>query len=605
MPKRLQKEEASATETYAKFIADPFETGYGHTVGNSLRRVLLSSLEGAAITSLKVDGAMHEFATIEGVTEDVTDIVLNLKKIKFKAHTRDEQVLLLSVNKEGAVTAADIQLNQNVELVNPDQHICTLDKKKKFEMELTVKIGRGFCPSDENKKPGQAIGIVAIDSIFSPVTRVRYAVEAARVGNRTDYDRLVLEIWTDGRITPDDALTQASAILAHHLDVFVGYDKNAVEFEEAADKQDDEKAKLKKLLNMSVNEIELSVRAANCLNNANITTVGQLALKTEQEMLKYRNFGKKSLNEIKEKLHVAQPLARHEFRAGPGGGAEGRSPENGIRICHETFEAHGQTGPHLGASQRDARQSGLQPDRTQARDDDPGQGQGRPFRRRKDGHARQERHHPSPPPRRRAAAPGRRRARSCSRKSRPRSRIAAAATPASSSSNSARAMPPSARSWNGWTPSSPPRRPRRRKPLPPPKPSRRKRSKFFQTRQARSLERAFLLGGLQRNQKNSNNTDEQQRRHPPDPLDAAGFEAARAELLLHEFLVIEILLGNAQMVGVGGIRPACFFIRAAFRAGFGPARHDGADSWDRPPASFQPPTPAYSSSVRRSRPIRM
>jgi len=302
MPKRLQKEDASATENYAKFIADPFETGYGHTIGNSLRRVLLSSLEGAAITSVKIDGAMHEFATVEGVAEDVTDIVLNLKKVKFKAHTRDEQTLLLSVNKEGAVTAADIQTNQNVELVNPTQHICTLDKKKKFEMDLTVKIGRGFCPSDENKKIGQAIGIVAIDSIFSPVTRVRYAVEAARVGNRTDYDRLILEIWTDGRITPDDALTQASAILAHHLDVFVGYDKNAIEFEEAADKQDDEKSKLKKLLNMSVNEIELSVRAANCLNNANITTVGQLALKTEQEMLKYRNFGKKSLNEIKEKL---------------------------------------------------------------------------------------------------------------------------------------------------------------------------------------------------------------------------------------------------------------------------------------------------------------
>ena len=234
MPKRLQKDDATATETYAKFIADPFETGYGHTIGNSLRRVLLSSLEGAAITSMKVDGAMHEFATIDGVVEDVTDIVLNLKKVKFKAHTRDAQTLLLSVNKEGAVTAADIQLNQNVELVNPDQHICTLDKKKKFEMELEVKIGRGFCPSDENKKPGQAIGVMAIDSLFSPVTRVRYAVEAARVGNRTDYDRLILEIWTDGRISPDDALTQASAILAHHLDVFVGYDKNAVEFEEAA-----------------------------------------------------------------------------------------------------------------------------------------------------------------------------------------------------------------------------------------------------------------------------------------------------------------------------------------------------------------------------------
>ncbi len=306
MPKRLSKEEGTATETYAKFIAEPFETGYGHTVGNSLRRVLLSSLEGAAVTSIKVDGAMHEFATIEGVVEDVTDLVLNLKKVLFKAHSREPQTLLLSVNKEGEVTAGDIELNQNVEIVNPKQIVCTLDKKKKFEMELEVKVGRGFCPGDENKKPDQAIGVIAIDSLFSPVTRVRYAVENARVGQRTDYDRLIMEIWTDGRITPDDALTQASAILQHHLDVFVGYDKNAVEFEETEAKQDDEKAKMKKLLNMSVNEIELSVRAANCLNNANITTVGQLAMKTESEMLKYRNFGKKSLNEIKDKLSSLQ-----------------------------------------------------------------------------------------------------------------------------------------------------------------------------------------------------------------------------------------------------------------------------------------------------------
>ncbi len=302
MPKRLVKEESSATETYAKFLAEPFETGYGHTIGNSIRRVLLSSLEGAAISSIKVDGAMHEFATIEGVVEDVTDIVLNLKKILFKAHNREQQTVLLSVNKEGAVTAADIQLVQNLEIVNPQQHICTLDKKKKFEMELEIKVGRGYLPGDENKKPNQPIGVIAIDSLFSPVTRVRYAVENARVGQRTDYDRLLLEIWTDGRISPDDALTQASAILQHHLDVFVGYDKNAVEFEEVVDRQDEEKSKLKKLLNMSVNEIELSVRAANCLNNANITTVGQLAMKSEQEMLKYRNFGKKSLNEIKDKL---------------------------------------------------------------------------------------------------------------------------------------------------------------------------------------------------------------------------------------------------------------------------------------------------------------
>ncbi len=302
MPKRLSKEDGTATPTYSKFIAEPFETGYGHTVGNSMRRVLLSSLEGAAITSVKIDGAMHEFTTIDGVVEDVTDIVLNLKRILFKAHTREPQTLLLSVHKEGPVTAGDIKLNQNVELVNPDQLICTLDKKKKFEMELEVRVGRGFCPGDENKKPDQPIGVIAIDSLFSPVTRVRYSVENARVGQRTDYDRLLIEIWTDGRISPDDALTQSSVILQKHLDVFALYDKNAVQFEEVVDKQDDEKAKLKKLLNMSVNEIELSVRAANCLNNANITSVGQLAMKTEAEMLKYRNFGKKSLNEIKEKL---------------------------------------------------------------------------------------------------------------------------------------------------------------------------------------------------------------------------------------------------------------------------------------------------------------
>lgn len=302
MPKRLTKDDATANATYAKFFAEPFETGYGHTIGNSLRRVLLSSLEGAAITSVKIDGAMHEFTTVDGVVEDVTELVLNLKRVRFRSHNREPQALLLSINKEGAVTAGDIQLNQNVELVNPEQLICTLDRKKKFEMELEVKTGRGFLPGDENKKVDQPIGVIAIDSLFSPVTRVRYTVENARVGQRTDYDRLIVEIWTDGRISPDDALTQASAILQHHLDVFVGYDKNAIEFEEVVDRQDDEKLRLRKLLNMSVNEIELSVRAANCLNNANITTVGQLAMKSEAEMLKYRNFGKKSLNEIKEKL---------------------------------------------------------------------------------------------------------------------------------------------------------------------------------------------------------------------------------------------------------------------------------------------------------------
>jgi DNA-directed RNA polymerase subunit alpha len=220
-----------------------------------------------------------------------------------KSHSREAHVVYLSVNKEGAVTAGDIKSDQVVEVLNPEQHICTLDKKMHFEIELEVKVGRGFCPAEENKKPEQAIGVIAIDSLFSPVRRVRYSIEDTRVGQRTDYDKLIIEMWTDGRITPEDAMVQSANILRHHLDVFCDYDKNIViEFEEAGEKVSAEQSKLRKILNMSVNEIELSVRAANCLNNANITTVGQLAMKSEQEMLKYRNFGKKSLNEIKEKL---------------------------------------------------------------------------------------------------------------------------------------------------------------------------------------------------------------------------------------------------------------------------------------------------------------
>ena len=302
MPKTLVKDEVSATDTYAKFIAEPFEAGYGHTLGNSLRRVLLSSLEGAAITSVRLEGAPHEFTSLPGVVEDVVDIILNLKKVKFKAPDHEGRTATISITKEGAVTAADIQCSQGVDVVNPDQHICTLDKKQRFDVELEIKIGRGFASGDENKHLDQPIGVIAIDSIFSPVTRVKYAVENTRVGQRTDYDKLILDVWTDGRITPDEALLQASAILRHHLDVFVGYDDNKVEFDETPEEVSQENTRLKKLLNMSVNEIELSVRAANCLNNANITTVGQLAMKTEAEMLKYRNFGKKSLNEIKDKL---------------------------------------------------------------------------------------------------------------------------------------------------------------------------------------------------------------------------------------------------------------------------------------------------------------
>jgi len=304
LPSKLTKVEEGATPTYGKFIAEPFEAGYGHTVGNSLRRVLLSSIEGAAISSIKIDGVNHEFQSIDGVVEDVTDIVLNLKKILIVSEKREAVKLHLKVNREGAVTAADIQADASIKIVNPEQVICTLDTKRTFEAEIEIKTGRGYYPGEANKKEEQAIGVIPIDSLFSPVRLVKYAVEATRVGQITDYDKLILEIWTDGRITPDDALKQSASILKHHPDVFDRVSSEQYEFENQQSAVSEEENKLRKLLNMSVNEIELSVRAANCLNNANITTVGELAMKTEQEMLKYRNFGKKSLNEIKEKLEA-------------------------------------------------------------------------------------------------------------------------------------------------------------------------------------------------------------------------------------------------------------------------------------------------------------
>lgn len=302
MPKRIEKDDASVAENYGKFFAEPFEAGYGRTIGNSLRRVLLSSLEGAAIYAIRIDGAMHEFCTLPGVMEDVTDIVLNLKKVLLKMYTREPRKISIKANGQGAITAADIITDGSVEVLNPDQHIATLDVDGKLNMEMSVRVGRGYCQAELNKANEQIIGLIPIDSLFSPVRRVKYTVENTRVGQRTDYDRLIMEIWTDGRVSPDEALTMSSAILRHHLDVFVSYDKDLIEFEKQEQETNTEREELRKKLNISVNEIELSVRAANCLNNANITTVGELAQKTEAEMLKYRNFGKKSLNEIKQKL---------------------------------------------------------------------------------------------------------------------------------------------------------------------------------------------------------------------------------------------------------------------------------------------------------------
>ena len=303
MPQNVQVDDATKTATYTRFTAEPFEIGYARTIGNSLRRVLLSSIEGAAISSVKIRGVNHEFSTIKGCAEDVTDIILNLKRVLLKTVSREAQTITLKAKGPCTVTAEAFAQDNSVTVLNPKQEICTLDVDGVLEMECDVRTGRGFCLAEGNKKADQDIGKIAIDSIFSPVTRVNFLVESTRVGQRTDYEKLVLDIWTDGRIDPEEALKTAGAVLRKHLDVFVDYaGEESLEFDDNDKKDADERERLRKLLNMSVNEIELSVRAANCLNNANISTVGELASKTEADMLKYRNFGKKSLTEIKEKL---------------------------------------------------------------------------------------------------------------------------------------------------------------------------------------------------------------------------------------------------------------------------------------------------------------
>jgi len=302
MPKRVQKDETTASATYGRFVAEPFEVGYARTIGNSLRRVLLSSIEAVAITSVKIEGAGHEFCTLPGVSEDVTDIILNFKRVLFKSYNRNPVRLKLSKEGPCVVTAADFVEDNSIEVLNPLQHIATLDVDGELSLEAEIRTGRGFCSAEGNKGEEPEIGRIAIDSIFSPVSRVNFLVENTRVGQRTDYEKLIIDVWTDGRVTPDDALKTAAAVLRHHLDVFVDYTDEVLEFDEADKKVDEDRERLRRILNMSVNEIELSVRAANCLNNANIITVGELAMKTEADMLKYRNFGKKSLNEIKDKL---------------------------------------------------------------------------------------------------------------------------------------------------------------------------------------------------------------------------------------------------------------------------------------------------------------
>src|SRR3989338_7503647 len=294
MPKRLECDSATLTPMYGKFVAEPFERGFGTTIGHSLRRVLLSSIEGAAVANIRIEGGLHEFSSLDGVLEDVPQIVLNIKKLILRYHGKGPKKITIDVKRKGAVTAKDIQADETVEVINPDMHIATLTKEIRFFMEMEVARGRGYVPGDRNKQEDSPIGVIAIDSAFSPVTKVNHYVEETRVGQMTDYDRLILEIWTNGAITPEDALLYASNILQRHLDIFVNYGEIPVEEEE----EEEEDLSFKEMIGKPITELELSVRSANCLEAANIKTIGDLVQKTEAQMLKYKNFGKKSLSEI-------------------------------------------------------------------------------------------------------------------------------------------------------------------------------------------------------------------------------------------------------------------------------------------------------------------
>ena len=295
MPKKLECDESTYSNSYGKFIAEPFERGYGITIANSLRRVLLSSIEGSAVTSIKIEGVLHEFSSIPGVVEDVPEIVLNIKKLILRAHTKNPKTIFIKVEKKGEVKAKDIITDETIEVVNSDLHIATLSKNTKFYVEMEVGRGRGYVPAERNKKESHGIGVIPIDSIFSPVAKVNFHVENTRVGQMTDYDRLILEIWTNQSMNAKEALLYAANILEKHLEVFVGYGKLPEE-EEAEDAEEDQE--LYEKLRLPISELELSVRSANCLEEAKIKTIGDLVKKTEMEMLKYRNFGKKSLAEI-------------------------------------------------------------------------------------------------------------------------------------------------------------------------------------------------------------------------------------------------------------------------------------------------------------------
>jgi len=296
-PKSLPVEQETATDYYAKFVCEPLERGFGITLGNSLRRILLSSLQGAAITGVRIDGAVHEFTSVPDVVEDVTEMVLNFKEVIVRSHTAKTQTLRLDMEGPCTVTAGDIQTNDQVEILNPERVICSVAKGGRFSADLTINVGRGYVPADRNKVPGMPLGTIPIDALYSPVTKVNYTVTNARVGQVTDFDKLALEVWTDGSANPQDAVAFAAKIMKEQLAIFINFEEE----EETTDfEQDDEP--LNENLFRSVEELELSVRSANCLQNANINLIGELVQKTEPEMLKTKNFGRKSLKEIKEIL---------------------------------------------------------------------------------------------------------------------------------------------------------------------------------------------------------------------------------------------------------------------------------------------------------------
>jgi len=302
MPKRVIWNKETLTETYGSFYAEPFERGYAITIGNSLRRILLSSIQAAAVASIKIDGVHHEFSTVEGVLEDVTHIILNIKDLKLNLNVEGPKTIRLSVKGEKEVKAGDIVTDGEVEVINKNLHIATLTASDaKLNMEMEVNSGRGYASAEKNKKENQPIGVIPIDAIFTPVRKVKFSSENTRVGQMTDYDKLVMEIWTDGRIRPEDALAHAAKILKDHLTIFINFEEETEE--EVSEKKVDEGAeRMKELLSRSINELELSVRAANCLKVDNIKTIEDLVKKSETDLLKYRNFGRKSLNEIKDML---------------------------------------------------------------------------------------------------------------------------------------------------------------------------------------------------------------------------------------------------------------------------------------------------------------